>query len=157
MPSFNPLTPLQTMDGHPLKSGEVSDPKARAAIIQLRGEWLSAHGQTKDILEVQLTDLSERSMDVLTVGSVMIKALTEILRGDEDVPLDTKLDNYELALRIRNDANAIINVTDAEFDNIKSRVGKLYPSALVIGQVLRAIHIDGPAMGRQGPLLVNSR
>lgn len=138
MPTFNTLTPITTMDGHPLKDGAIDSPQDRAEINAMRLAYASAPEAQRPLIDMKLSALTESMQKDLTVGRAVISSLVNALKGDDEMPANSKLDNFMLAMRIRA-ATDMVDINHTEHENIKSRVALAYPSALVVGQILAAI------------------
>lgn len=141
MPKLLPLTLINDLNGKPLRTGELVDLGDRRKITAMRAAIATASKDKVPDLELDVHEFSEEAQIKLTVGEAITKALTEGLRGDDDLSASRKLDNFMLAMKIKT-ATDVIVLTNVEFDMIKDRVTRAWPSALVVGQVMLAIKED---------------
>tara|TARA_R110000868_G_scaffold394660_1_gene666040 strand:+ start:100 stop:525 length:426 start_codon:yes stop_codon:yes gene_type:complete len=141
MPSFNPLSPLNDMFGQPLKDSSIDDPKVRATLARLRGAYFAAPDAQKPGIEAELTILTEESQPVMTMGRAAIKALTDPLKGDEELSATVKVDNFTLAQKVRASVEKC-ELTDTELSNVKDRLAKAFPSAVIVGEFMMRVQKD---------------
>ncbi len=140
LPKFDPTTILLDMDDKPIRTGTLSGAD-RGALAKLHGEMLAAKPEQRPELENSLALRTEELQEVLTTGKAIITALTTGLQGDDSLAGDVKLDNYELAIRVKR-SEGPVGLSNAEVERIKARVARTYPSAVVVGQVFAAIKSD---------------
>ena len=142
MPSFVPSTPILDMQGKPLKTGAIVDAATRTAFATERAKIMALpDDMEKPTMVADFEARFEGALPVLTVGETIITSLTTALKDDEGLSAATKLDLYEWAIKVKAAmaGNEPVQFSNTEMGTIKARVNKVYPSPLVVGQVLKAI------------------
>lgn len=141
---INPFIVLVDPDSdEPMKAEYIEDADKRAAVKTLQAAWAAAPAGEKMGLEVNLAAAIEEAKPNLTVGRAIIDAIKTVMKGDDEMSGDTKMELDELAWRIRRvvrhgAVGDTVSFKPAEVTLLKARVNRKYPQVMIVSQIFSA-------------------